>query len=130
MCKTRNDNTKNNICFGQAPRFFVVFLKRTAFGDGAQKTFFPSCTSKLTVALVGELSDCAARALFENGRALGSLKAANDAIATSRKLLPTVSSQDKDEIAMAVQNSLGALLVAQLALEESANFPIDDPQKD
>ena len=113
--KTRNDNTQNNIFFGQAPRFFVVFLKRTAFGDGAQKNIFPvTAPATLTVPfVVGELSDCAARALFENGRALGSLKAANDAIDAARKLLPTVNSQGKDEIAMAVRNSQEALLVAQ-----------------
>ena len=42
--------------------------------------------------------------------------------------ISSVSSQGQDEIALAVQNSKGVLSVAQLALEESETFQIDDPQ--
>ena len=129
LCQqTRKDNTKNNIFFGLAPRFFAVFLKRTAFGQ--QKKVFPVfAPATLTVPFaVGEISDCAARALVEKNRALDSHEAAKGAIAAASEHLLKVSSQGQDEIALAVQNSKGVLSVAQLALEESETFQIDDPQ--
>src|SRR3990167_3814271 len=130
---TRDDNTKNYLLFGAAPRYLMVFLRRTIAGEASlEKNIFPVFAPE-TLRIPFEIGDTSGLGTLAV-LAKGSLNAAKLAIQGANKLLQKeVRPRKKLSVAFkkAFKNASKSLSLAQKALDAESNHlnssDIQDP---